>query len=104
MPHDVTMPQLGMAQDAGKIVSWLKSSGEAVTKGDALFEVETDKAVTAIPSPHTGTITDVRIAAVCDVNSNRLASARERAGGASEEEALRCVVDRLIQEHKDRVG
>ena len=45
MPHDVTMPQLGMAQDAGKIVSWLKSPGDAVSKGDALFEVETDKAM-----------------------------------------------------------
>ena len=33
-PHDVTMPQLGMAQDAGKIVSWLKAPGDAVAKGD----------------------------------------------------------------------
>ena len=39
------LPQLGMAQDAGKIVSWLKAPGDAVAKGDALLEVETDKAV-----------------------------------------------------------
>ena len=39
MPHDVTMPQLGMAQDAGKIVSWLKAPGDPVAEGDALFEV-----------------------------------------------------------------
>ena len=38
MPHDVTMPQLGMAQDAGKLVAWLKQPGDAVSKGDALFE------------------------------------------------------------------
>src|SRR6056297_2817909 len=50
-PHDVTMPQLGMAQDAGKIVSWLKSPGDAVSRGDALFEVETDKAVMEVESP-----------------------------------------------------
>ena len=30
MPHDVIMPALGMAQDSGLIVSWLKSPGDAV--------------------------------------------------------------------------
>ena len=39
MPRDVTMPQLGMAQDEGRIVAWLKAPGDAVAKGDALFEV-----------------------------------------------------------------
>ncbi len=59
MPHDVTMPQLGMAQDAGKIVSWLKSPGDAVSRGDALFEVETDKAVMEVESPADGFLTGV---------------------------------------------
>ncbi|MBB99488.1 MAG: pyruvate dehydrogenase, partial [Rhodobacteraceae bacterium] len=44
MPHDVIMPALGMAQDSGLIVSWLKSPGDAVKAGDALMEGETDKA------------------------------------------------------------
>ncbi len=59
MPHDVTMPQLGMAQDAGKIVSWLKSPGDAVSRGDALFEVETDKAVMEVESPADGFLVGV---------------------------------------------
>ena len=59
MPHDVTMPQLGMAQDAGKIVSWLKAPGDPVSKGDALFEVETDKAVMEVESPAAGYLTGV---------------------------------------------
>lgn len=67
MPRDVTMPQLGMAQDAGKIVSWLKSPGEAVTKGDALFEVETDKAVMEVESPADGYLTGVAYAEGADV-------------------------------------
>ena len=33
MPHDVTMPQLGMAQDAGRIVAWLKSAGRRGCQG-----------------------------------------------------------------------
>ena len=67
MPRDVTMPQLGMAQDAGRIVSWLKAPGEAVAKGDALFEVETDKAVMEVESPADGYLTGVAYAEGADV-------------------------------------
>jgi pyruvate/2-oxoglutarate dehydrogenase complex dihydrolipoamide acyltransferase (E2) component len=44
MPYEVKMPQLGMNQDSAVIVSWLKAAGDEVAKGDAIFEVETDKA------------------------------------------------------------
>ncbi|MBE0414107.1 biotin/lipoyl-containing protein [Yoonia sp.] len=67
MPHDVTMPQLGMAQDAGKIVSWLKSPGDAVDKGDALFEVETDKATMEVEAQASGFLTSVTAAEGEDV-------------------------------------
>lgn len=60
MPHDVTMPQLGMAQDAGKIVSWFKSPGDEVAKGDALFEVETDKATMEVEAQASGFLTGVK--------------------------------------------
>ncbi|MBQ2260160.1 MAG: pyruvate dehydrogenase [Loktanella sp.] len=59
MPRDVTMPQLGMAQDAGKIVAWLKAPGDPVTKGDALFEVETDKATMEVEAQASGYLTGV---------------------------------------------
>ncbi len=67
MPHDVTMPQLGMAQDAGKIVSWLKAEGDSVAKGDALFEVETDKAVMEVEAQAAGYLTGVSAAEGADV-------------------------------------
>ncbi|GGH33109.1 pyruvate dehydrogenase E2 component (dihydrolipoamide acetyltransferase)/2-oxoglutarate dehydrogenase E2 component (dihydrolipoamide succinyltransferase) [Cribrihabitans marinus] len=54
MPHEVTMPQLGMAQDAGRIVAWLKNPGDPVSKGDALFEVETDKATMEVEAQADG--------------------------------------------------
>ncbi len=66
-PHDVTMPQLGMAQDAGKIVAWLKSPGEAVAKGDALFEVETDKATMEVEAQADGFLTGIAAHAGDDV-------------------------------------
>ena len=54
------MPALGMAQDTGLIVSWLKQPGDAVRTGDALMEVETDKAVMEVEAPGDGFLTDVR--------------------------------------------
>jgi len=47
------MPALGMAQETGKLVRWFKREGEAVTKGEPLMEVETDKAAVEVESPAT---------------------------------------------------
>lgn len=66
-PHDVTMPQLGMAQDAGKIVAWLKAAGDPVAKGDALFEVETDKATMEVEAQASGFLTGITAAEGEDV-------------------------------------
>ena len=35
MPADVIMPMLGMAQETGKVLRWLKEDGEAVAQGRA---------------------------------------------------------------------
>jgi len=67
MPHEVIMPALGMAQDTGLIVSWFKSSGDAVKSGDALFEVETDKATMEVEAPADGYLTDVQAEAGAEV-------------------------------------
>jgi pyruvate dehydrogenase E2 component (dihydrolipoamide acetyltransferase)/2-oxoglutarate dehydrogenase E2 component (dihydrolipoamide succinyltransferase) len=72
MPHDVTMPQLGMAQDAGRIVAWLKKPGERVAAGDALFEVETDKATMEVEAQAGGYLTDVRAGEGEDVPVGRV--------------------------------
>src|SRR5438874_5675341 len=44
MATSVVMPALEMAQETGKIVSWLKKEGDAVSKGEILLEVEAQKA------------------------------------------------------------
>lgn len=54
------MPALGMAQDTGLIVAWLKAPGDAVSTGDALMEVETDKATMEVEAAADGFLTDVR--------------------------------------------
>ena len=55
MATNVILPALGMAQDTGKIVEWLKSEGEAVTaEGEPLVVIETDKATVDLEAPATG--------------------------------------------------
>ncbi len=63
MPHEVIMPALGMAQDTGLIVGWLKQPGDAVKAGDPLMEVETDKATMEVEAAHDGYLVGVRAAA-----------------------------------------
>jgi pyruvate dehydrogenase E2 component (dihydrolipoamide acetyltransferase) len=56
------MPALGMAQETGKLVRWLKREGEQVAKGEPLMEVETDKATVEVEAPASGTVAAVTAA------------------------------------------
>lgn len=56
MATDVIMPALGMAQETGKILRWLKTDGEAVSKGEPLMEIETDKVTVEVEAPADGTL------------------------------------------------
>jgi pyruvate dehydrogenase E2 component (dihydrolipoamide acetyltransferase) len=56
---DVFMPALGMAQETGKLVRWLKSEGQAVARGEPLMEVETDKVTVEIEAPVAGVLAGV---------------------------------------------
>ncbi len=50
------MPALGMAQETGKLVRWLKREGDTVSKGEPLMEVETDKATVEVEAPASGVL------------------------------------------------
>lgn len=43
MSKALLMPKLGLTMSKGKLSKWHVKEGDAVKKGDALFEVETDK-------------------------------------------------------------
>jgi len=59
MAISVVMPALEMAQETGKLVSWLKKEGEPVRKGEMLLEVETDKAVVEVEAAGDGILAAV---------------------------------------------
>jgi pyruvate dehydrogenase E2 component (dihydrolipoamide acetyltransferase) len=63
MATEVIMPALGMAQEKGTLLNWLKAEGDSVKKGEPLMEVETDKATVEVEAPASGILADVTAAA-----------------------------------------
>ncbi len=59
MATSVIMPALELAQETGKVIRWLKSPGDAVTKGEPIVEIETDKVTTEIEAAASGILRDV---------------------------------------------
>ncbi len=60
MAISVVMPALELTQETGKLVSWRKKEGEAVSRGDTLLEVETDKAVVEVEALADGFLAGVK--------------------------------------------
>jgi pyruvate/2-oxoglutarate dehydrogenase complex dihydrolipoamide acyltransferase (E2) component len=54
MIKEIFMPKLTHDMKSGLFVRWLKHEGDFVQKGEALFEVETDKAVSEVSSEDGG--------------------------------------------------
>ena len=55
------MPKLSDSMADAVIVRWLKSPGEAFTRGEALLEVETDKATVVYEAETDGTLDDILV-------------------------------------------
>jgi pyruvate dehydrogenase E2 component (dihydrolipoamide acetyltransferase) len=53
---ELTMPKLSDSMADAVIIRWLKSPGEAFARGDALIEVETDKATVVYEAESDGTL------------------------------------------------
>jgi len=62
LAKDVIMPALGMAQETGVLLQWLKSEGDEVTMGEPLMEIETDKATVEVEAPASGILANLTAA------------------------------------------
>ena len=67
MATDVIMPALGVAQETGKVLKWLRAEGEEVEQGAPLMEIETDKVTVEVEAPASGTLAGIRFAEGTDV-------------------------------------
>jgi pyruvate dehydrogenase E2 component (dihydrolipoamide acetyltransferase) len=55
------MPSLGHTMEKGKVIEWLKQEGQAVSKGEPLLVVETDKVVTEVEAPADGVVLKILV-------------------------------------------
>src|SRR3954466_6831744 len=56
MASEVKLPRLGQGMEAGTINKWLKSEGDTVSKGEPLFEIDTDKVTQEVESDYEGVL------------------------------------------------
>jgi len=61
MLRDVIVPEVSDGVTAGTVISIAVNVGDQVEEDQTLLELETDKAVVAIPSPTTGTIIEIKV-------------------------------------------
>jgi pyruvate dehydrogenase E2 component (dihydrolipoamide acetyltransferase) len=61
MASEVKLPRLGQGMEAGTITKWLKSEGEIVSKGEPLFEIDTDKVTQEVESDYDGVLLKIAL-------------------------------------------
>ena len=59
----IKMPRLSDTMEEGGVASWLKQEGDTVEEGEALVEIETDKATMEYQSPESGQLLRILVTA-----------------------------------------
>ena len=70
MATTLELPALGNSMEEGTITRWFKAEGDAVAKGEALYEVMTDKVNMEVEAPEAGTLRKILAAADATVAVN----------------------------------
>jgi len=61
MSNEITMPKLSDTMEEGKILRWLKHPGDKIARGDAIAEVETDKADMVLEAFEAGVLGEIKL-------------------------------------------
>ncbi len=72
MNIEIKVPQLSESVTEATLLEWRKQVGEAVTEGENLVDVETDKVVLDLPAPKSGVLTKIIRKAGEKVTSNEV--------------------------------
>ncbi len=80
--HEVVMPQMGESIFEGTITKWLKQVGDKVERDEPIFEISTDKVDAEIPSPVSGTLTEIKVPAGNTVQINTVVAVIGGTAGA----------------------
>jgi pyruvate dehydrogenase E2 component (dihydrolipoamide acetyltransferase) len=83
MATDFKLPNLGEGVESGDLVGVSVKAGDAVTKGQSMMEVETNKAVMDVPAPADGTIVSVTVKVGDKVKPGQVVVSYEAGAGAA---------------------
>ena len=56
MSTEILLPKLGFSMNEGTLAEWLVPDGGAVTQGEPLFALESDKSTQEVEAPASGTL------------------------------------------------
>ena len=62
MPTQILMPALSPTMEQGKLAKWLKKEGDRIVSGDAIAEIETDKATMEVEAVEEGILARIMVA------------------------------------------
>jgi 2-oxoglutarate dehydrogenase E2 component (dihydrolipoamide succinyltransferase) len=83
MSTNIVVPELGESVVEARVAKWLKKAGDAVTAGEPLVELETEKIDLEVSADRAGVLTDIKHAEGADVKVGEvLAVLKESANGA----------------------
>ena len=91
MTYEIRMPKLTDDMEQGTVIRWIVSTGQSVSTGDPIAEVETDKANVEIEADQAGVVSEIVVkegssAAVGDVIAVLGEANGESARGSAEDE------------------
>lgn len=84
MKHEITVPEVSDGVTAGTVILLSVAVGDQVEEDQTLLELETDKAVVAIPAPVAGKVTEIQVAEGDKVAIGAVIMSIEAAAGAKE--------------------
>ena len=61
MPTEIKLPEVGDNIEQGTVVTVLVKAGDTIEAGQAVIEIETDKAVVEVPAEAGGTVAEVKV-------------------------------------------
>ena len=61
MTTTIPMPQLGETITEGTLLRWAKQVGDAISQGEVVLEISTDKVDTEVPSPVSGVMLEILV-------------------------------------------
>ena len=56
---ELKLGRIGMNMEEATIKQWHKAAGDPFKKGDALYDIETEKVATEVPAPFDGRLVEI---------------------------------------------